>query len=280
MSSCVTKSLNPNASDRETAEAFAYSWNTLPEGSVYSEEQVEDWLAPVTPDFISGKRVLEFGCGNGSLLLHIAEWSPREIEGVDLGSSVESARRNLSKLKSCAWKVTQEDLHKWTGEPADFVICIGVIHHLQDPKAGFKAVLNACAKGGRFHCWVYGYEGNGAVRYLVEPLRRLSSKMPRFFTKYFVALPLSIPFFVYANIAKYPVFAFLPLSRYMNWISKREFRFFWHVAFDQLVTPRTVYISKQEIESWLKESEETISLGSTYIIRRNGNSWKFGGTRK
>jgi hypothetical protein len=44
------------------------------------------------------------------------------------------------------------------------------------------------------------------------------------------------------------------------------------------VTPQTAYIAKREIEQWLANVQE-IESGSSYIIFRNGNSWKFGGHR-
>jgi hypothetical protein len=37
-----------------------------------------------------------------------------------------------------------------------------------------------------------------------------------------------------------------------------------------------VYLDKITIETWLRDPR--IEPGSTYIIFRNGNSWKFGGT--
>jgi hypothetical protein len=68
----------------------------------------------------------------------------------------------------------------------------------------------------------------------------------------------------------------LSLYDYSLWIAKREFAFFRHVAFDQLVTPQTVYITKAEIKKWLAFYPE-IDKASAYITMRNGNSWKFGG---
>jgi hypothetical protein len=47
------------ANDRQTAAAFASSWNTLPAGSVYTRSQFEDWLQPLTARDVTGKRVLE-----------------------------------------------------------------------------------------------------------------------------------------------------------------------------------------------------------------------------
>jgi hypothetical protein len=71
----------------------------------------------------------------------------------------------------------------------------------------------------------------------------------------------------------------MPLYSYSSWISKRDFLFFRHVAFDQLVTPQTKYIDRKTIEKWMSSSE-LIDQSTTYIIFRNGNSWKFGGMLK
>ena len=67
----------------------------------------------------------------------------------------------------------------------------------------------------------------------------------------------------------------MPLYDYSLWIAEREFAFFRHVAFDQLVTPRTVYIDRATVERWL--ADPRVEPGTAYVVMRNGNSWKFGG---
>ena len=64
------------ALDAKTADAFATSWNHLPEGSIYTRDQFEDWMAPITEKDVAGNRVLELGCGNASLMVHVTEWLP------------------------------------------------------------------------------------------------------------------------------------------------------------------------------------------------------------
>jgi len=118
---------------------------------------------------------------------------------------------------------------------------------------------------------------------LVEPIRKLVSKLPWWFTKYFVATPLALPFYVYGKTIGALTFLrhfknYLPLYSYMRWIGPREFGFYRHVAFDQLVTPQTTFITRAEIDDWLASSLEILP-GSTYCIFRNGNSWKFGGRK-
>ena len=86
-------------------------------------------------------------------------------------------------------------------------------------------------------------------------------------------------FFVYAKLlakaVPHKVFSRFPMYCYCRWIAKRGFSFFHHVVFDQLVTPQTEYLERSTIENWLEDSR--IDPSSTYILMRNGNSWKFGG---
>lgn len=274
--------MNP---DQRTADAFASSWNNLPAGSVYTREQYTDWMAPLAEEDVRDHDVLELGCGNGSLLVHSAEWRPRRLVGVDLGSSVDTACANLQRAGFSYAEVQQADLTRFESDGFDLVYCIGVLHHLKSPKAGFAAVLRNVRPGGRFHCWVYAREGNGLIVALVEPIRKIASRLPWWFTKYAVATPLAVPFYFYAKILR----AFIgkragalksaPLRDYCLWIAPRKFTFFRHVAFDQLVTPQTAYIKREQIDNWLSSAPE-IELGSTYIVFRNGNSWKFGGKTK
>jgi len=272
-------------SDQRTADAFATSWNNLPGGSVYTREQYADWMAPLAEGDVNGHDVLELGCGNGSLLLHTAGWRPRRLVGVDLGSSADTALVNLQRAGFSNAEIRQADLTRFESEGFDLVYCIGVLHHLQNPEAGFAAVLRNVRPGGRFHCWVYAREGNGLVVALVEPIRKIASRLPWWFTKYAVATPLAVPFYLYAKVLRVLVgsrtdaMKGAPLRDYCLWIAPREFTFFRHVAFDQLVTPQTAYIKREQIERWLSDAPE-VEPESSYIIFRNGNSWKFGGKTK
>lgn len=273
-----------SAIDQQTANAFATSWNNLPPGSVYTRDQFEDWVAPLTRADVEGRDVLELGCGNGSLLVHMTAWEPKRLVGVDLGDSVKSAQGNIASTGFPRAEVQQGDLTTYKSEGFDVAYCIGVLHHLKQPQEGFRSVLRNTKPGGRFHGWVYAREGNGIIIALVDPLRRFASHLPWWLTKYGIATPVVVPYFIYAKLvsalSKVPFVKKLPLFEYSCWIAKRDFAFFRHVAFDQLVTPQTAYISRAEVERWLSEAAEDIEPGSTYIIFRNGNSWKFGGQRK
>ncbi len=268
-----------NTNDIKTAQAFASSWNNLPSGSVYTFDQFEDWFLPLGKSDIEGRDVLELGCGNASLLVHLTRWNPKSATGVDLGDSVTTAQANMAATGYSNFSIVKGDLVQYSGSMKyDLVYSIGVLHHLKEPKAGFESVLRNTKPGGNFHCWVYAKEGNALIIYIVDPIRKVVSHLPWWFTKYAIATPLSALYFLYAHFITTLHMSFMPLYRYSQWIGKRGFLFFRHVAFDQLVTPQTAYIDKKTIEAWLKD--ERIESGSAYIIFRNGNSWKFGGRIK
>src|SRR6476469_2615467 len=127
--------------DAATAEAFASSWNNLPGGSVYTRAQFEEWFAPLTEEDVSGKTVAELGCGNGSLLVHMAAWNPAYLLGVDLGSSVSSAQKNMEASEFGDYEIVKEDLTTFKRDGFNVVYSIGVLHHLKDPAKGFASVI-------------------------------------------------------------------------------------------------------------------------------------------
>lgn len=271
--------------DYKTAEAFSNSWNNVFSFDPYLDDQIIEWLSPLKNHHFRNKDVLEMGCGSGAILKYIAKSGATLAIGIDLGDSVIAAIENLKNYTNA--KVIKDDLmqcRKLKDKRFDIVYCIGVLHHLKEPLKGFHSVLSKTTHGGCFHCWVYAKEGNFIVRSFVEPLRKIVCRLPWFINKYLVALPLSVPFFFYSKFCKFIfsthrlsiVAKYLPMLNYMLWISKRNFAFHHHVAFDQLVTPQTTFISKKEIESWL--DDDRIVKASTYLIHRNGNGWKFGGT--
>ena len=266
--------------DTKTAAAFSRSWNMAPVGSVYTPDQFSDWLHPITKDDVFGLDVLELGCGNASLMQHMIDWSPTFIEGVELGNSAKVARSNMLATGFQNWRITRAYLTNFDSKGFDLVYCIGVLHHLNKPQKGLDAVIRNTKPGGHFHCWVYAREGNLVIRLLVEPLRRLCLLFPWWVTRYLIAIPLTIPYFIYAKVLawlpSWKLFRHLPRYEYSLWIAQRVFNFFRHVAFDQLIATKTTYVSRGMIERWLV-SYSNFEPGSTYITLRNGNSWKFGG---
>jgi SAM-dependent methyltransferase len=275
------------ARDLATAQGYAEYFRTFGSGSQYTREQFLDFFSPLDPSDFTGQRVIELGFGHGSFLWHWADHRPALLRGVDLGDAVEATRRKLAHLPPGMLDLRQGDLTRVDLGGHDLCYCIGVLHHMQDPAAGFASVLRHTRPGGRFHCWVYAREGNGLVVHLLDPLRRTARRLPWWATKWVTGLLLAVPTYLYALLlrllsggAREPrgLLARLPAAAYCVSNAHGGFRFFHFVATDFFVARHTVFLDRSTLESWLRAPE--IDPDSVYLVHRNGNSWKFGGRRR
>jgi SAM-dependent methyltransferase len=191
---------------------------------------------------------------------------------------VETARRVLSPLENA--EVVQGDLLRpplrtvAEGGGFDLVYSIGVLHHLPDPQEGFRSLVRYVRPGGTIAVWVYGYENNGVVRNVVEPLRRVTTKLHPSLLRG-VAWPLGAAFHalargVYAPLAETAVGRALPLSEYMRSVAQFSFRHNYAIVFDQLVAPTAAYIKSSELRRWFADC----GLEDVQLSHRHGNSWR------
>jgi len=262
----------------ETAHAFGWQWQHFSEMHPEFEAQFLDWLHPIAPDFFHGKRILDAGCGTGRHAYFAAKYGGREIVALDLSTAVETARHNLAEFENV--DVVQGDLLRpplrtaAEGGGFDFVYSIGVLHHLPDPAAGFRSLVRYLRPGGTIAVWVYGHENNGLVRNVVEPLRRLSTKLPPSLLRG-LALPLAVGFHgaargVYKPLSQRGASRALPLAEYMASVATFSFRQNYGIVFDQLAAPTAAYIKGPELERWFIEG----GLEDVQLSQRHGNSWR------
>jgi SAM-dependent methyltransferase len=263
---------------QRTAAAFAFEWQHFDEMHPEYEAQFLDWLYPIGPDFFRGKRVLDAGCGTGRHARFAAQYGAGEVVALDLSEAVETASRVLSRYENA--EVVQGDLLRpplrtaANGGGFDFVYSIGVLHHLPDPYEGFRSLLRFVRPGGTIAVWVYGYENNGFVRNTVEPLRRVSTKIPPTLLRG-VAWPLGAAFHglakgVYRPLDGTAIGDALPLNQYMASVANFSFRQNYSIVFDQLVAPTAAYIRGPELRRWFDEN----GLEDVVISHRHGNSWR------
>ena len=266
---------------RRTASSFGWQWQHFSEMHPEFEAQFLDWLHPIGPEFFRGRRVLDAGCGIGRHAHFAAAYGASEVVALDLSDAVLAASANLSGFENV--HVVQGDLLRpplrsaAAGGGFDLVYSIGVLHHLPDPEAGFRSLLRLVRPGGTIAIWVYGFENNGLVRHVVEPLRRLSTKLATRHLR-FLAWPLAVGFHgaakgVYRPLNGSAVGRRLPLSEYLSSVADFSFRQNYGIVFDQLAAPTARYLVGPELERWF----EAGGLHDVRISSRHGNSWRGSG---
>ncbi len=260
----------------QTAAAFGWQWHAFSDQLTAFHEEFLEWLAPVRPNHFRDKRVLDAGCGKGRHLLLAAEFGAREVVGLDLSTAVDVARQSTADLP--AVDIVQGDL---LAPPLregsfDLVYSIGVIHHVPDPSAAVRALAKCLRPGGVLHVWVYGYEGNSLVRWLVDPLRRhLATRVPRSAVRV-ATLPLGLVLSLLARVSpRLQVIPGLPYRQYLQSLSGYSVRHIWTIVYDQLMAPTTHYVRRGELRAWF----HTAGLTNVHVRASRGMSWAASGER-
>jgi SAM-dependent methyltransferase len=273
----VPRLLPPNLppASRQTAEAFGWQWQHFREMHAEYEAQFLDWIAPLPPAFFKDKLVLDAGCGMGRHAYLASRFGAKLVIGIDLSDAVFSAQANVRELPNV--HIVQADIYHppFRGALFDFIYSIGVLHHLPDPEAGFRSLLDVLKPGGTIFAWVYGAENNGVVAHVIDPVRRgLTSKLPPPVLRG-IAWPLAVVLEaavrgIYRPLKSTVMFRHLPMHDYLLSLSAFSFRQNYNIVFDHLVAPTAFYLRRQDFEAWFQRSR----LREVEISWRNQNSWR------
>ncbi|MBN8186911.1 MAG: class I SAM-dependent methyltransferase [Rhodobacteraceae bacterium] len=126
-----------------------------------------DWSRPL--------RVLVAGGGTGDGVIQLATLmekagAPAEITYLDLSTAsreIAEARAAARGLNTITFR-TGSLLDAAALGPFDYIDCCGVLHHLPEPEAGFRALRAALAPGGGMGFMVYAPYGRSGVYPLQE----------------------------------------------------------------------------------------------------------------
>ena len=170
----------PQGSTGRTFASFGYEWNAFDGVRDEDEAFAEIYFRDLDLEGLAGKVGLDAGCGKGRFTRILARHLEAEV-ALDGSSAVEAAARNLADRPNVL--VVKSDLRAtpFAPESFDFISSLGVLHHLDDPREGFRSLLNLLAPGGQMLLYLYSRPATFGARSvalsLATALRKVSVRL-------------------------------------------------------------------------------------------------------
>ena len=158
------------------AASFGRQWNRYDVVRPEEDEATFVVKTGVPPEQLSGRLVLDAGCGGGRYARLVGSHGARVI-GVDLSAAVLKAADHCKSLPNVA--IVQADLLELplADSAFDLVYSIGVLHHTPDPRRAFREIARKVKPGGRLAVWLY--RRNVIVQeWLNSGLRSVTTRLP------------------------------------------------------------------------------------------------------
>ncbi len=252
-----------------TAKSFGYEWKLSVKHNAEDEnllfgvpcnEALEAFLnsTQFSENEITGKKVLDAGCGNGNLASQLAKLGA-EVYAIDIHDYLPGIAERHSDTGNLVF--SKADIFKlpFAEESFDMVYSFGVLHHTPDPAGAFGRLTRLVKKGGKLLVYVYYSEVSRTNPF------RVSKKIYDFLglnclghrELLFLCYFLSLPMYVFHGL--YRIFRPLLLTTPEGWAEygrgrKMLFRSMVMKWFDAL-SPRYASTHKRsEVIGWFRKN--------------------------
>lgn len=256
--------------DEQTVKSFGEEWKNFNE---FSEQEIIDhggyFFDIVTEEMVNSGTVMgDFGCGSGRFIKYFQK-RVGFIAGVDPSAAIFAADKLIGKDENVELCQASISNIPYPDESFDFVMSIGVLHHIPNTEEAMRSCVKKIKKGGYFCTYIYyNFDNKGlafkALHKVSEILRLTVSKMPqkvKMFTCDVIAVSLYMPFVLSAKVLRalkvsQKVIDKIPLSPYVD----RTFFIIRNDALDRFGTPLEQRFSKNQI------FEMMVGCGLTDIV--------------
>jgi len=115
--------------------------------------------AGIDQSFLSGKEILDAGCGTGEKSCYFAYYGA-VVTAIDLSCSSLSKGKKLAEKFNLIVDFNRCDIMDFKAQKKfDHIFCLGVLHHTNDPYGRFRKLCDMCKPGGTITIGLYNRYG-------------------------------------------------------------------------------------------------------------------------
>ena len=248
--------------DKKVVKDFGDEWTKYDQTKYPEEESRQEFnryfnIFPLE-DLTKGKTGADFGCGTGRWAKHIAP-KVGKLYCIDPSLAIEAAKKNLNGLDNIVYEKASISNNSIEEGSLDFAYCLGVIHHIPDPKEALNDCVAKLKKGCPILIYVYYSLDNQPKFYkwvwnFSDILRKIICRFP---SNIKILITNALAFFIYLPLSRtalileklnIPIHQW-PLSHYRN----KSFYSMKTDSLDRFGTSLEYRFSKQEITGMMRD---------------------------
>ncbi|MFI5914795.1 class I SAM-dependent methyltransferase [Dactylosporangium sp. NPDC051541] len=232
-----------------TLDSFGYEWTTFDAERPEDEAFWQRYVADLDLSELDGRVGADIGCGKARYTRYTARHL-RALVALDGSDAVTAAVHHLRDSPGTVVVRAQIDAMPLAPASFGFVSCLGVLHHLPDPRAGFERVAELLAPGGLLLVYLYSRPAGRGLRRAAlaaaTAARRVTVQLPFGLLRGLCAPLSALLYATFVLPARVPGLRGLPLAFYRG----RPVRSLWLDTFDRLSAPIENRYTWKELEPW------------------------------
>jgi SAM-dependent methyltransferase len=260
----------------QTIRDFGEQWTAFQENPAYygSADLLRDLFGPLfSLDAVKDARVADIGSGTGRIVNMLLDAGAEHVYALEPSQAFDVLKANTAARRDRVTYIQESGENLPPGLDLDLVVSMGVLHHIPDPGPVLRAAYAALKPGGLCLVWLYGREGNETYLRVVEPLRKITVRLPHsllVLLSYGIAIALDC----YIALCR---FLPLPMQRYMRQVLAKFPRSVRRLTiYDQLNPAYAKYYTREAAKALLADA----GFPDVRLHHRHGYSWTVVGRRR
>ena len=248
--------------DHTVVKSFGDEWLKFQDFPDHTIDRIAEEYFDIIDSSIVNKDTyaMDVGCGTGRWTKYLSK-TAGFIEAVDPSDALIAADNLLgTSIQNVRLSKASTDNLPFADETFDFIMSVGVLHHIPDTQKAMQDCVKKLKKGGHFYCYLYyNLDSRGklfkTVFFFSDLIRRVVSPLPSTVKKIvtdLLAVIIYMPFVLTVRFLR-----FVGLKKLANWIPlssyhNKSFFVIRNDSLDRFGTKLEHRFSKQEVEEMMK----------------------------